>query len=84
MKFNSTGLTAPQLRAARSLLGWSADTLAEKARVGVATIRRAELCPDITDMKPETAEKVVQTLEKAGIMFWSADRQGGPGVRLRK
>lgn len=83
MKFDSTRLTAPQLRAARVLLGWSAEALAEKARVGVATIRRAELCRELTDMKPETAEKVVKTLEKAGVMFWAADRQGGPGVRLR-
>ena len=84
MKFNPTGLIAPQLRAARQLVGWNAEMLATKAKVGVATIRRAELCDGLTDMKPETAEKVVGALEKAGVMFWAADRHGGPGVRLRE
>ena len=35
-------ITGAQLRAARALLRWSADDLAEKSMIGVATIRRAE------------------------------------------
>jgi transcriptional regulator with XRE-family HTH domain len=84
MKFNPTGLTAPQLRAARQLVGWSAEVLAAKSGVGIATIRRAELCHDLTGMRPETAEKVVKALERAGVMFYGADRDGGPGVRLKR
>ena len=84
MRFDPTWLTAPQLRAARQLIGWSADVLAEKAGVGVATIRRAELCHDLTAMRQDTVEKVVKALERAGVIFYGADREGGPGVRLRR
>jgi hypothetical protein len=83
-KFNATELTAAQLRAARHLMGWHATDLANKAGVGVATIRRAELCQGRTDMKPETAEKVVAAFEKHGLIFNAADRYGGPGLRLKR
>lgn len=83
-KFDPTELTAAQLRAARQLIGWHATDLAKKAGVGVATIRRAELCNGRTDMKPETAEKVVRAFEKCGLRFYASDQHGGPGLRLRK
>ncbi len=85
MKFDPAGLTPVHLRTARALLNWSAEVLAEKAEVGVVTVRRAELSQDFIDkMKPETGEKMVRALEKGGVMFWPADRQGGLGVRLRR
>jgi hypothetical protein len=83
-KFNPVELTAAQLRAARQLIGWHATDLAEKAGVGVATIRRAELCQGVTDMKPETAEKVVKAFARHGLVFYGADRFGGAGVRLKR
>jgi hypothetical protein len=83
-KFDPKELTAAQLRAARQFMGWHATELADKAGVGVATIRRAELCQGRTDMKPETAEKVVEAFEKHGLRFYAADRYGGPGLRLKR
>lgn len=83
-KFDPTGLTAAQLRAARQLIGWHAVDLAKKAGVGVATIRRAELCQGRTDMKPETAEKIVKAFAKHGLIFYGADRHGGAGVRMKR
>ena len=84
MGFDPRELTAAQLRAARQLIGWHATDLADHSGVGVATIRRAELCDGRTDMKPETAAKVVKALQKAGIMFYGKDRSGGAGIRLRR
>lgn len=84
MPFDPAELTAAHLRAARQLLGWHAADLADHARVGIATIRRAELCEGVTDMRPDTAAKVLRALEKAGVVFFGKDRSGGIGVRLRR
>ena len=43
-------LTSAQIRAARSLLRWSAEDLARQSLLSVATIRRAELTEDETSM----------------------------------
>jgi transcriptional regulator with XRE-family HTH domain len=84
MNFDPTELTAAQLRAARQLIGWHATDLANASGVGIATIRRAELCDGVTDMKPETATKIVSALQKKGLMFYGKDRSGGAGVRLKR
>ena len=82
MSFEPTELTAAHMRAARALLNWRAQDLADSARVGVATVRRAELCDGVTNMTAENAEKIVKALRKAGIVFLGGDRGGGLGVRL--
>jgi hypothetical protein len=85
MDFDPTALTAPQLKAARQLVGWSAETLATKAGVGVVTIRRAEVSQEfINKMKRETTSKVVRTLQRAGVVLFARDTFGGPGVRLSR
>jgi hypothetical protein len=40
--FDPRGMTGPQLRAARALLGISAQRLADLTKLGIMTIRRAE------------------------------------------
>jgi hypothetical protein len=76
-------LTGSQIRAARALLRWSANVLAVKCKIGVATVRRAEL----TDAEPPITvannEAIRAALEKAGVEFIDKNG-GGPGVRLRK
>jgi ribosome-binding protein aMBF1 (putative translation factor) len=72
-----------QVRAARALLRWSAEDLAAKTKIGVATIRRAET----TDGQLSTTESnqlaIRRAFEDAGVIF--IDENGeGPGVRLRK
>lgn len=78
------GQTSPminrrQIRAARGLLGWSAKQLAEKSRLGVATIVRAE-----TGNGPAVTEGnlylIQHTLEEAGLIFLDRDGEGS-GVR---
>jgi hypothetical protein len=75
-------LTGPQLRAARALVRWRAEDLAAKSGVGVATIRRAELCDSATTLTVPNDAALRKTLENAGIEFISPNG-GGPGVRLR-
>lgn len=81
--FDARTLTGPQLRAARALLGITAQELANASKLGVTTIRRAELEAGRVSMTAANAEHLVRTLERAGIEFIAANG-GGPGVRLRK
>ena len=76
-------LISGQIRAARSLLRWTAADLAKRAALGLATIRRAELAADTTSMTAANDLAVRRALEAAGIEFID-ENGGGPGVRLRK
>jgi transcriptional regulator with XRE-family HTH domain len=76
-------LTSAQIRAARSLLRWSAEDLAQQSLLSVATIRRAELAEDDTSMTAANDLAVRRALEAAGVEFID-ENGGGPGVRLRQ
>lgn len=77
-------ITAAQCRAARALLGWSQDQLAEVSKVGKATIatfetgKRAPYERTLLDLR--------SALEDAGVslMFDGQAVEGGEGVRMRK
>jgi transcriptional regulator with XRE-family HTH domain len=75
-------LTPAQLRAARALLGWSREDLAEKSGVGSNTTKDFE----INDSNPKlrTVQKWIRTLEAAGVTFLDETDTDGPGVRLKK
>jgi hypothetical protein len=75
-------LTSSQIRAARALLRWSAEELAQQSLLSVATIRRAELTEGNTSMTAANDLAVRRALEAAGVEFIDDDG-GGPGVRLR-
>lgn len=76
-------ITGGQIRAARALIRWSADDLAKGAKVGVATVRRAEVNDGPVNMTAANEAAIRAALEGAGIIF--VDENGeGPGVRLRK
>jgi predicted transcriptional regulator len=72
-----------QLKAARALLSWSQEDLAEAAQVSVPTIKRLEAIDGPLGGREETVRKLIGTLEDAGVQF-VAENGGGPGVRLRK
>ena len=76
-------ITSCQIRAARALINWSARELAEKAGVGVATVRRMELADSIPSSNAITLNLVQKTLEFAGVEF-IGDQDNAPGVRLVK
>ena len=83
VNMNSKPLTGAQIRAARSLIRWSAEDLARQSSLSVATIRRAELTDDETSMTAANDVAVRRALEAAGVEFID-ENGGGPGVRLRK
>lgn len=68
------------VKAARALLGWSQEDLAEKAGVSIPTVKRLESAGEgLLGGHPDTVAKIQSTLEKAGIEFTNG---GTPGVRL--
>jgi ribosome-binding protein aMBF1 (putative translation factor) len=75
-------ISSAQIRAARALLRWSALDLAEKSKVGVATIRRIELADGIPSSNARTLDALLKTMELAGVEFIGTP-EDAPGVRLR-
>jgi transcriptional regulator with XRE-family HTH domain len=78
-------LTPQQSRAARAMLGWSREELAEKAGLSAGTVTGFELLG--ADSKISTLHKMRRALEAAGLEFieqGQASLDGGSGVRWRK
>jgi hypothetical protein len=75
-------LTSAQIRAARALIRWSAQELANASSVGVTTIRRAELTQSETKLTRANDQAIRRALEEAGVEFIDAENTEGPGVRL--
>jgi hypothetical protein len=65
------------------MIRWTAEDLARKADLGVATIRRAEATDGPLQMTVSNLAAVRRTLEGVGIEFIFED-DGALGVRLRK
>ena len=74
-------MTPEQCRAARALLDWGQAELAEKAAVGVVTVRQFEA--GAHSPRRATLEVIKRAFEAAGVEFID-ENGGGPGVRLRK
>jgi ribosome-binding protein aMBF1 (putative translation factor) len=75
-------ITGAQIRAARALVRLSADDLAARSKIGVATIRRAEAYDGATTMTAANAEAIRKALESVGVEF-IPENGGGAGVRLK-
>jgi transcriptional regulator with XRE-family HTH domain len=73
-------ITREQCRAARALLDWSQQDLAERAKVGLSTVRDFEKGRH-TPHGPNIAA-IIGTLEAGGVAFLPAGDGAGPGVRL--
>lgn len=72
-------ITARQTRAARALLGWTQETLAEKALVSLTALKRLESPSDLKVFE-STYDQVRRTLEENGIVFLTSDQ--GEGVMI--
>lgn len=76
-------ITPAQCRAARALLQWSQQDLAEAAKVGVVTVRQFE--NGSSEPRHATLDVMTRAIEAEGVIF-VADGEtstGGAGVRLR-
>jgi transcriptional regulator with XRE-family HTH domain len=73
-------ISADQSRAARALLQWSREDLADAASVSASTVKNFEAGRNTI---PAVATAIERTLTEAGIEFIRPDN-GGEGVRWRK
>lgn len=80
-RYSSRMITPAQCRAARGLINWSQQQLADAARVGVVTVRQFET--GASQPRNATLDVLQRALEAAGVIF-VAENGEGPGVRLKK
>lgn len=73
-------ISARQIRAARALLGWSQQELADRAILSLNAVKRLE--GGRGDPRMSTVAAVRTALEAAGIRFLAADEAKGEGVRV--
>jgi transcriptional regulator with XRE-family HTH domain len=73
-------ISGRQIQAARALLGWTQEKLAEKALVSRNAVNRIENAS--VDARVSTIESIARALRKSGIQF--VNEQGCEGVQLRK
>lgn len=78
-------LTGAQIRAARGLLDWSAQKLAERSGVSYGAIQKAETSDGIPPMQVRNLVALKRALEAAGVVLIDGEYSGGggPGVRLK-
>jgi transcriptional regulator with XRE-family HTH domain len=72
-------VTCRQVRAARALLGWTQETLADKALVALTALKRLE-SENGLKVREDTYGAVRRALESAGIVFLVSEQ--GEGVML--
>ncbi|WP_375551405.1 hypothetical protein [Rhodophyticola porphyridii] len=72
-------ITARQTRAARALLGWTQETLAERALVSLTALKRLKSANDLKVFE-STFDQVRRALEGAGIVFLNSNQ--GEGVMI--
>ena len=76
-------ITGSQLRAARALVRWSAEDLANRSRVAVATVTHAEDEDGPVSVTAADAQAFRRALEGAGVEFIT-ENGGGVGVRFAR
>ncbi len=74
-------VTPGQCRAARGLLAWNQQELAQRARVGIVTVHQFEA--GLSQPRRATLDVIRRAFEAAGVEFID-ENGGGPGVRLRE
>jgi transcriptional regulator with XRE-family HTH domain len=74
-------ITAAQCRAARGLIAWSQQDLAQRAGIGTVAVHQLE--NGTSSPRRATLDVVRRAFETAGVEFID-ENGGGAGVRLRK
>jgi len=73
-----------QIRAARALLGWNQQRLADAAGVSAITVKRLEASDDTFQAKFDTVMKIKTAVEAAGVVFRTGEDGLIHGVGLRQ
>ena len=74
-------MNSAQCRAARGLLAWSQQKLADAAGVGIVTVHQFEA--GTSEPRRATLQVIRQAFEAAGVEFIE-ENGGGSGVRFRE
>ena len=74
-------INSAQCRAARGLLAWSQQDLANAASVGIVTVHQLEA--GTSEPRRATLQVIRRAFEAAGVEFID-ENGGGAGVRLRE
>ncbi len=69
-------ITARQSRAARALLGWTQETLADKARVSLTALKRLESDSGL-EVYESTRDQVRRAFEVSGIVLLNSGQSVG-------
>ena len=72
-------ITGRQVRAARALLGWKQETLADNAQVALTALKRFESERELGTHEA-TRDKIRRALDAAGVVFISMEQ--GSGILL--
>ena len=75
-------IMSAQSRAARGLLDWTQQELADRAGVSIVTVRQVEA--GLSQPRRATLEVIRRALEAGGVKFIEENGGAGPGVRLRR
>jgi len=73
-----------QIRAARALLGWSQQRLADEAGLSAITVKRLEASEETFQARFETVMRVKEAVEAAGVVFRAGENGLIHGVSLRQ
>lgn len=80
VKIPEERLTGAQLRAARALLNWSAQDLADASKVSLRTIRRAEIDGGPLALTAANRAAITSAFERQGIRFGNTRNEIGVWV----
>ncbi len=72
------------IRAARAMLGWSAQELANRADVHISTVQRIEQSGGELRGNVKTVGRVISALDEAGIEFSSTGDRDSVSLRNNK
>ncbi|HZZ87801.1 MAG TPA: helix-turn-helix domain-containing protein [Caulobacteraceae bacterium] len=73
-----------QIRAARALLGWNQQQLADEAGVSSITVKRLEASDEAFQARFDTVMKIKTAVEAAGVVFRTGEDGLIHGVALRR
>jgi len=79
-------ITAPQLRAARAMLGIDQRKLAELSGLSVPTIQRMEASEGVIRGNVDSLMKLIGALDAAGVELigdGASSQRGGRGIRFK-
>jgi hypothetical protein len=83
MNSKDVRLTPQLCRAARALVGWQQQDVADASGVPKPTLSAFEVKEETARLTTMNNRAVVEAFERAGIEF-IAENGGGPGLRRRK